>query len=236
MQKIVEELNDVIVKHTDTINEIETPDSFQITYLKSIKKEQGYGYFVEKAKKNYLEVKTEKIGHLFNKRRIYYWLCCKYPNKIISYQDVERCFNIFSLFLKKTNTHDGDYGKYREFYYSKWFKNYGIFTESRENLLKILLSQDDVRIMCFNIDEQQQNPETKSTYHFTLEKKKNPIYKDFLVFSLNDIRDDWAYNIAINYLNSIPDFQGTYDLLHLHFKLSRDIINHICGFLDLSSS
>ena len=233
MQHFINEINKSIIDHKENLNE--RPNDFQVTYLSPVNDGKKYGYFLDANKKSNLEIKTEKLGHLFNKRRIFNWLNIKYPDQIISHEYVERCFNIFSLFLKKTNTYDGDRG-YGEYYFSKWFKNYGIFIESRQDVLNKLLSQDDVRIMCFNIDEQEQNPNYRHTCTLSLDEKRNPFYMHFLEFSLDEMKDDWAYNIAINYLNTIPDFQQIYDMLSIRLKLPRDIINYICGFLDSSSS
>lgn len=232
MNEFVNEVNATLAKYKDVLNEDEKPENFIVTYLKP--KVKKYGHFSSYDKKSNLELKTEKLGHLFNKRRIFWWLSCKYPQNVFSKEDVEKCYNIFSLFLKKTNTIDGDVG-YKDYYYSRWFNNYGIFTESRKEVLDNLLSQDEIRIMCFNVDEQQFNANYVDTYNMTLEEKKNKLHKDYLTFSMNDMKDDWAYNFAIKYLETIPDFQRTYDMFHKHFKLPIDIINHISGFLNTES-
>jgi hypothetical protein len=210
------------------------PDSFQVIYL-TPKCPSGIVHSYYSDKKYPLKLQTEQIGHLFNKRRIYFWLICKYPRKRFAIEDVDRCFTILSLFLKKTNTSDGE-PELREFYYCKWHKNYGVFAKSRQLLINELLSQDEIGIICFDADDAYADENFVETFKMSLEEKQNnPMYKNYLEFSLIEIMEnDWAYNTALDYLRSLPDFEGTFHIFHKHFNLPKDLINHIVSFLDSS--
>lgn len=215
------------------LNELPAEDmnNFQVTYLTPNlpSGEMKYKFF---GKKYPLKLQIERLGHLFNKRNIFFWLNLKYPQKRFSEENVEKCFAIFSLLLKKTNTTDGD-SNLREFYYSKWHYNYGVFEQTRKSVINELFGAEDIGIICFNVDEAENDPEYVSTFKLTLEQKRNSVYSKFLNFSLIEIMEsDWAYNTALKYLNSMPDFESTYDIFHNHFHLPKDLINHIASFLD----
>lgn len=208
--------------------------SFSVSYLTPNRPSNHTSSVPSRTVRYPLVVKTEKLETVFNKKTIYFWLNTKYPQRLFSVKDVEKCYELFSLFLKKTNTMDGDTG-YREFYYSWWHLNYGIFTEQRAKIISELFSQNDIRIICYNVDELDQKYGFINTFSLPLEEKKQ--HMDLLEFSLIEVlENDWAYDVAIKYLHTIPDFETIYNILHNHLKLSHDIICYIYKFLDDSPS
>jgi hypothetical protein len=163
----------------------------------------------DKRSKTLLEVIREPIGHLLSKRRVALYLELFYSDINITFEIVERCYNVFKLICQKSNIteDDEDDGSTLDFSFdSQYYKNLSTFNESRSIVIKDLFRTYNPTFPFYDVS-------------FAINKglKKNDEGKYILCRgSLKSIlRSKRVYSYFMYIWTSFPDIQSIYDILYL---------------------
>ena len=173
------------------------PEDYTITYLKPTFEEQGHTIGGRNTK---VTVVKEKLGDLMSHRQIYLSLELLHPQTNITHEIVERCFDVFSIALKRVSHMEFVYNDLPEFSTDPFYVNYSTFRRPRREYLHDFLHYPSVSF-----------------------SEKDDVGSGFTLLEL--IFEDKKYKIFKREWEKIIIHQQIRDILSNHFP--QDIINRI---------
>lgn len=157
------------------------------------------------------KVTSLKFGTVLSLHRCAHWLSYKYPNKIFTIHETQRCYDILSLCLKKTNHVETMFNEQVDVCWDGFAdheRDYLTFQMGRFTALKLMLEAEPLLFVCYDInDEFQVLPQ----HSFTLKQL---------------LENDESYRIFKDFWESIPSFGQLETVLLKYFP--RDIVHRIC--------
>jgi len=157
-------------------------------------------YTRENKTNGYLEVVREKIKYKITPRSCFFYLCSHFPTRKFTLQDVQKCYIIFDLILRKCNffehmeigtTHIG---------YKEYNKHYGLNDTSKSEYSLELLFNHSLRIICYDLLNQCSENSKK------------------FVWSIDQILDnDEKYVHCLKFWSNIIEHQDIRDVLLIWF-------------------
>jgi hypothetical protein len=180
----------------------------------------------------YLYVVHEIIpATIFGRRVIQAWLRLENPESSFTIQQIDKCYVILSLILRKATFYNCDSNTIG--YHTKYI-NEGIFEEKRISMIMGMygncasFNKKPLVIICYDGNCEEPAFETNG---LTIKEKQNPKYRKCLEFNLTEILEsEWAYECVMNYFQNLPDFEQTRSILSF-LGIPNEIIYKIVGYL-----
>ncbi len=200
-------------------------EDFTVTYLVPI----------EEKRKDFLmndfplTVKTEKIGDKLNLRNCALYLHIKFPNKLFSDEEIQKCYSVLSLTLRHCTYYDVMNDYTTEYGYEDFHLNHGVFTRTRCDIVETIYKYEISRFFCYNLSKQDEKGyKNLCNSDLTLkEKLENITFMKYPFFTLRELLEcDEAYNVFYKYWNNLPNYEKTVTTLK-EYRLTKDTINFI---------
>lgn len=175
------------------------PDDFVVSYVKGDR------------------IVSPKMGAALSLQRCSHWLSFKYPNKLFTIFEVQRCYEILCLVLKKANhiecMSDTRTDVCWDNHDTYLIRDYLTFTTGRFTSLKLILEAEQAVFMCYDVNRQE-------------EPEWSPDNPDYPYFTLKHLlENDESYKIFQNFWETIPTFEQVEQVLLKFFP--RDIVHCI---------
>lgn len=173
-----------------------------------------------------LIVKRENLGDMLSLKRCAEYLHKRFPQKTFTHTDVQRCYHIFLLSIKKETHVEFMDDNRTDVCFEDYYLEPGLFSCARRDDLKYMFKAKKLIFACYNINDQD-NDDYKCSVNWDIDKKKRDTqYPSFTLKEL--LQHDWAYEIFCKFWENVRDHEQIRALL---YPLPKDVIDYTFGKL-----